>query len=230
MKVKLRMRRIFLIAMAIFAMILPIGAQQTFAFTSANTNASGLSYHDGYIYVANFVDSKISKISDDGTITDVINFNNGEPYSLDFDSEGNFYYTFAYIGYPIDKIYKISSTDFSEGIGNPAEISTEVITGGVFLYGLAFHPITGDFYFGDYVLKKLYTISKKDFNDFPIPVTSQKVHEIGTMPYSVSDIAFDSIGNLYFSYSSWITKVTADDLADGHIDNPIHNYVITAEN
>jgi hypothetical protein len=112
MKVKLRMRRIFLIAMAIFAMILPIGAQQTFAFTSANTNASGLSYHDGYIYVANFVDSKISKISDDGTITDVINFNNGEPYSLDFDSEGNFYYTFAYIGYPIDKIYKISSTDF----------------------------------------------------------------------------------------------------------------------
>lgn len=80
---------------------------------------------------------------------------------------------------------------------NAANVATEVVIGGEDLFGLAFHPITGDVYFSDNYSKKIYRILKNDFNEFPIELTDEKVHEIGTMMNLLFDIAFDSAGNLY---------------------------------
>ncbi|MBB5147744.1 DUF4073 domain-containing protein [Ureibacillus thermosphaericus] len=221
MNVKRSIRRLFQITLVI-VMILLLTAPQTFAFTQYNTAAYGLAYRNGDVYFTGYDSAiKISKISSDGNMTDVAtNFQGLGPISLDFDSDGNLYYTIPN-SFQLGKIYKISSADLAEVTVNAANVATEVVIGGGDLFGLAFHPITGDVYFSDNYSKKIYRILKNDFNEFPIELTDEKVHEIGTMMNLLFDIAFDSAGNLYISDFNGIIKVSNDDLADGHIDNAL---------
>ncbi|NHN33045.1 S-layer homology domain-containing protein [Paenibacillus agricola] len=212
-----------------------LSMQHAFAFTDVSFTALSITYHNGEVYAAGTGTPKgIIKIADNGTPSSIVT---DTPYnslaSFDFDSSGNLYYILDNLSGTVHDIYKISNSNLTSGAfsvsGNPSQVTT-LLTGSSTpstgqLYGLAIQPQTGDLYFGGYNTKKIYKILSSDLSGSTLSITdTTKVHEVlGTWTSIVGDLAFDSLGNLYFNDfgSTKINKVLAADLSDNNtIDTP----------